>query len=144
MHAERTQHPLCLDEERSALTGRDLAALEKTTREKVQHTQSLEQLEQQREKLVAELGFATDSSGQRRCFDSLPQADNLNSLWQRVLANVEACQTGNLTNGGILELGRQQVEQALGILRGQSNRPALYDPHGETATDLGRRELGKV
>ena len=160
MPAERTQQSLenlltkevectecllfCLEAERSALTRRDLQALEKTTREKIQHTQQLEQLDQQRQKLVSELGFAADADGLWRCLDSLPRADALKHLWQQTLSNIEACQAYNLTNGGILESGRQHIEQALRILRGQSATPSLYDPHGDTSADLGQRELGKV
>ncbi|MEA3244191.1 MAG: flagellar protein FlgN [Pseudomonadota bacterium] len=160
MQAERTQQSLedlltreiqcserllvCLQAERSALTQRDLQALEKTTQDKIQHTRQLEQLDQQRQKLVSELGFAEDAESLQRCLDSLPRADALKHLWQQILTNIEACQTGNLTNGGILESGRQHIEQALRILRGQSASPSLYDPHGDTPANLGQRELGKV
>jgi flagella synthesis protein FlgN len=134
----------CLEAERSALTQRDLQALEKTTQDKIQHTQLLEQLDQQRQKLVAELGFATDADGLQHCLNSLSRADTLKHLWQQILANIEACQTSNLTNGGILESGRQHIEHALRILRGESATPSLYDPHGDTPANLGQRELGKV
>jgi flagella synthesis protein FlgN len=135
---------VCLEAERSALTQRDLQALEKTTQDKIQHTQLLEQLDQQRQKLVTELGFATDVDGLQHCFNSLSRADTLKHLWQQILANIEACQTSNLTNGGILESGRQHIEHALRILRGESATPSLYDPHGDTPANLGQRELGKV
>jgi len=160
MHAEGTQHPLekvlaqevqctgrlleCLEAERSALTRRDLELLEQTTRGKLQYTEQLEKLETQREALVAELGFVSGSDSLRDCFNSLPRTDRLIQLWQQVLDNTQACQAGNLTNGGVLESSRQHVEQALSILRGQSGTPSLYDPAGATATDLGQRELGKV
>ena len=160
MPAERTQQSLedlltrevhctqcllvCLEAERSALTRRDLQALEKTTRDKIAHTRQLEQLDEQRQKLISALGFATDAGGLWRCLDSLPRADALKHLWQQILNNVEACQADNLTNGGILESGRQHIDQALRILRGQSATPSLYDPHGDTSADLGQRELGKV
>ena len=160
MQAERTQQALedvltrevqctrhllvCIQAERSALTRRDLQALEKTTQDKIQYTQQLEQLDQQRQKLLSELGFAQDADGLRRCFDSLPRPGALVQLWQQVLTNTTACQAGNLTNGGILESGRQHTEQALRILRGQSANPSLYDPNGDTSANLGQRELGKV
>ncbi|MEN8762602.1 MAG: flagellar protein FlgN [Thiogranum sp.] len=134
----------CLEAERSALTLRDLQALEMTIQDKIQHTQQLEQLDQQRQKLLSELGFAADADGIQLCFDKLPRADTLNHLWQQILTNIEACQTGNLINGGILESGRQHIEQSLRILRGQSTTPSLYDPHGDTSANLGQRELGKV
>jgi len=160
MNAEGTQLPLekvlaqevqctgrlleCLEAERSALTRRDLELLEKTTHGKIQYTQQLEELETQREALVAELGFATGPDPLLKCFNSLPRADALIELWQQVLENTQACQAGNLTNGGILESSRQHVEQALSILRGQSGTPSLYDPNGDTSANLGQRELGKV
>jgi len=160
MPVEGTQHPLetvlsqevectgrllaCLDTERSALAKRDLDILEKTTDDKLRLTRQLEQLEQQREARLGELGFAGDADSQQRCFDSLPCGAGLARLWQEILANTRACKAGNLGNGGVLEASRQHVEQALGILRGQSGAPSLYDTRGGTAADLGRRELGKV
>ncbi len=134
----------CLQAERRALSQRDMDALQQTTEEKLQLSQQLEQLEQQRENLVARLGFSNNRDSLEQCFNSLPQRDSLKQSWQQVLDNIEACRDGNLTNGGILEVGRQHVEQALSILRGQSGGPALYSPSGNTEADLGRRELGKV
>ncbi|HED18729.1 MAG TPA: flagellar protein FlgN [Gammaproteobacteria bacterium] len=160
MHAEKTQHPLekvlaqevqctgrlleCLEAERSALTRRDLELLEKTTQGKIQYTRQLEELETQRETLVAELGFASGANALLDCFKSLPEADNFIGLWKQVLENTQACQAGNLTNGGVLESSRRHVEQALSILRGQPGTPSLYDPNGDTSANLGQRELGKV
>jgi flagella synthesis protein FlgN len=156
MHAERMQHPLevvlvqevecterllkSLETERSALAGRDTAALARSTEEKLEHTQKLERLERERERLLAEMGFAGDLADLNKCFESLPgKTHSLRALWQQILANTEACRTSNLTNGGILEASRQHVEQALCILRGQSGAPSLYDPKGETAPYLGQR-----
>jgi len=161
MHAEGTQPTLesvlteevrctecllsCLGAERLALTARDMDALQNTTREKLDLTGRLEQLELQREALVTRLGFGTDTENLQRCFRSQPRSGLLMKLWQQVLQNTDACQTDNLTNGGILESGRQHVEQALCILRGQPGSPTTYNPAGNnTAADLGQRELGKV
>lgn len=160
MSAEGTQHPMrrileqelectgallqCLDTERSALSKRDLDVLEKTTAAKIQHTETLQKLGKQREQLVTALGFESGAAGLQRCLRSLPATEQLQQLWQQILDNLRACQDGNLTNGGILELGRQHVEQALRILRGQSGAPSLYDPHGGTSADLGQRKLGEV
>jgi flagella synthesis protein FlgN len=134
----------CLQAERKALSRRDMEALQKTIQEKLQHTQQLEQLDQQRESLVTELGYSADSAGMKQCFASLPNRDSATQLWQQVLNNIEACRNSNLTNGGVLEASRQHVEQVLCILRGQSATPALYSPNGDTSTNLGQRELGKV
>ena len=130
--------------ERAALAERDMATLEQTTRKKLEHSQSLEKLDAQREEIISMLGFDTGRSGVTQCFSSLPKANKLANLWQQILKNVEACKTGNLINGGILESGRQQVEQALSILRGQGAANTLYTPGGTSSTNLGNRKLGKV
>ncbi|MCO6412036.1 MAG: flagellar protein FlgN [Thiogranum sp.] len=160
MQAERTQHELqsvlqqeaicseqlldTLDAERAALVNRDIDALEIAIQHKLKHSQQLDKLDRQRGNILSGLGFASDHDSIKRCFESLPNAGELTGLWQQVLDNVSKCQIGNLTNGGILEAGRQQVDQALRILRGQHGTPTLYNPLGETSADLGRRELGKV
>ena len=113
MHAEGKQHALhavlneqvqcsgqllaCLETERSALTRRDMETVERTTAEKLQLSQQLEQLEHRRASLVAELGFGTDTNSPGNCFDSMPQAPVFNRLWRQILTNLEACRTGNLT-----------------------------------------------
>lgn len=134
----------CLEAERSALTARDIDALQNTTREKLNYTRKLEALEQQRKSLVTSLGFDADAEGLQHCIQGQARSSELASLWQQILDNIGVCRDGNLTNGGILESGRLHVEQALCILRGQSGRPTLYSPAGNTAADLGQRELGKV
>ena len=161
MHAEGTQPTLesvlteevrctaellsCLGKERLALTARDIDALQHTTHEKHALTQKLEQLEVQRQTLITQLGFDNDPENMRRCFNRQPRSATLIELWEKVLGNIELCQAENLTNGGILESGRQHVEQALCILRGQPGNPTTYNPTGNnTAADLGQRELGKV
>lgn len=134
-----------LQTERSALAARDSALLARSTGEKLQHTEKLDALERERERLLAEMGFGSECPDLSKCFERLPSnAHTLHILWQQILANAEACRTSNLTNGGILEANRQHVEQALCILRGQAGSPSVYDPKGETAPHLGQRELGKV
>jgi flagellar biosynthesis/type III secretory pathway chaperone len=137
---------MCLHAERTALTKRDMSALEQTTQNKLKYTQKLEKLEQQREQLVAGLGFGSDAASLKCCFESLPQTDALTRLWQQVLANVDACRDGNLTNGSILEAGRRHVEQALLILRGQgqAGSSSVYSSNGDRPANLSQRELGKV
>ena len=158
MHAEGTQPTLesilaeevrctdrllsCMAEERTALVARNMHALQSSIEDKVKHTQQLESLEQQREAAMKALGFQADKVQQ--CIEAQPRTERLQALWTQVLENTAACRDANLSNGGILESGRQHVELALGILRGQSGAPALYNTAGNTAADLGQRDLGKV
>ena len=134
----------CLESERNALGRRDMDTLQQTTAEKLQLSQQLEALDTRRAGLVTGLGFGADAASLGKCFNSLPHAGELKRLWRQILANLEACRNGNLTNGGILEASRQHAEQALCILRGQTGTTTLYSQAGDAAADLGRRELGKV
>jgi flagella synthesis protein FlgN len=134
----------CLESERTTLIERDLDSLEAITRTKFDCSQRLEQLENQRRTLVESLGFDNTPDSLQRCFKTLPCADRLFSLWDQILENTASCQASNLTNGSILESGRQHIEQALCILRGQTGSPAVYAQDGEARANLGQRELGKV
>mgnify|MGYP000007610944 FL=1 len=161
MHAERMPHALqavltqevecterlleSLETERSALAQRDMSALAGSTEQKLALTQRLETLEQDRERLLAGMGFSGQKSELSAYLATHTGAtQGLRDLWAQVLANTEACRKANLANGGILEASRQHVERALCILRGQAGSPSLYDPNGATAPHLGQRELGKV
>lgn len=134
----------CLEDERTALAARNMDQVEQVTQRKIDLTRELEQLEQQRATLVTDLGYSNDLDGMAHCMGSQPNRQQLELLWRQVLDNLQACRDGNLTNGGILELGRKQVEQALTILRGQQNATRLYDPEGGSRPTFGNRELGKA
>ncbi len=134
----------CLATEREALVNRDMPRVEATTAQKLQLSQQLEELERQRAALVTGLGFGPGGDDLRDCYSRLPQAEDCQRLWQLILDNLRACRHGNLTNGGILEASRQHVEQALAILRGQTDAPGLYSPDGDSNANLGQRVLGKV
>lgn len=135
----------CLEAERTALTGRNSDALEQISRDKSRHTQTLEELETRRKQLVSGLDCDTDAGGMKRCVEKFGDGSRIASLWDRVMHNIRECRDNNIANGAVLEIGRQHVEQALSILRGNmAAGPAVYDAQGEAASTLGQRELGKV
>ena len=134
----------CLEAERTGLTTRNMEQVEQIILRKNDLTRELEQLEKQRAELVVALGFSNDPVGMTRCIRNQPEGKHLEKLWQQVLDNLKACRDSNLTNGGILELGRRQAEQAISILRGQHSVPGLYSPDGNSAQEFDNRKLGKA
>ena len=134
----------CLEAERKALAERDTDALEKISQDKSNHTRVLEELETRRRQLVCDLDCGTDADGMQRCLEKFGEGTRLASLWNRVIRNIAECRDNNIANGAVLEIGRQHVEQALAILRGNTAEPAVYDAQGGAASALGQRELGKV
>ena len=142
---ECTEHMIeCLQKERAALVSRDLNTLEEAVNDKSRYAEVLEELDRGREHSIRMLGYKADIKGLQQCFNDLPNGAKLSGLWDRMLTNLRACQDDNIANGGILEHSRQHVEQALGILRGQSGSPSVYSAQGNAAADLGQRELAKV
>lgn len=134
----------CLELERNGLVSRDMTRIEQTTERKNDLSKELEMLETQRADLLAALGYKNDAAGMAACLQKQPNARLLNGLWQEILTNLSACRDHNLTNGGILELGRRQAEQALSILRGKFGDPSIYSSEGNTSPAYGKRDLGKV
>jgi flagellar biosynthesis/type III secretory pathway chaperone len=134
----------CLNAERKALAERNTDALEKISQDKSNHTQTLEQLETRRKQLVSALDCGTDANGMQRCINKFGDQSRLASLWKRVIRNIGECRDSNIANGAVLEIGRQHVEQALTILRGESAGPMVYDAQGVSGPVLGQREFGKV
>ena len=131
----------CLESERIGLTTRNLEQIEQSTRDKLGLTQTLEQLDARRTSLLNDLGYSSNARGMHQCIVELPETK---PLWLHILENLSACRNSNLTNGAILESGRQQAEQALTVLRGQHNSPKLYNTEGNTRPNFGNRELGKA
>lgn len=160
MHAQRMQQQLeailerqahcstellqCLESERQALTAHDTDALELITRDKTRHTQALDELDARREQMVTGLDCGSGAEGMQRCLEMFGSESHLADLWDRIIGNIRACRDNNIANGGILELGRLHVEQALAILRGSTAGPPAYDAQGEVRSSLGQRELGQV
>ncbi len=134
----------CLELEQTGLASRDMTQIEQTTQRKNALTRELEQLESQRVQLVLSLGYKNDSAGMAACLKKQPNTKLLTQLWQEILDNLKACRDHNLTNGGILALGRQQAEQALSILRGLHGDTKLYSQAGNTPPAYGNRKLGKA
>lgn len=131
-------------QERENLVARNLDAVQETTQTKLQLFEQLETLENHRQHLLEASGLSPDTDGMARLCRRLPAGEQLEDLWQQNLEQLKLCRETNLINGGILELGRIQAEQALAILRGQVGETRLYSAAGDTTRTLGHRELGKA
>lgn len=113
-----------LDEENRALLDGNTDGLNLVGAEKVRLMESLESLERER-RLMLELPAA---SGENRS----EQGD-----WKRLLELMEECRRRNERNGALVNLRREQVDQALRVLRGTELQ--LYDASGLRARDTGSR-----
>jgi flagellar biosynthesis/type III secretory pathway chaperone len=110
---------LALQAERHALETRDDAALGGAAENKAIHIARLEHLEAERR------GFPAA--------DLLPGAGG---QWQALLSIVARCKRMNSTNGAIVHLRRQQVNDALRLLSGTGI--VTYAPSGAETPSAGR------
>lgn len=110
-----------LEQESEALVARDIASLKKITSNKLEQIHLLESTGQQRDAMLASI------KGE-------PLTDNkqLSPHWRELLSLATKCQEKNRINGGIIEVGFRQSQQALDILQGTSSKPELYDNSGQT------------
>lgn len=64
--------------------------------------------------------------------------DGLRDLEDELLALADRCRRQNHLNGLLLEASRRQAEELLAMLTGRApERPATYDPRGETGARTG-------
>ena len=110
-----------LNRETETLVARDVSALESCTAEKEQLISQLKTIGEQRETLLTELDG-----------EPLETDDQAAALWQDLISLAVSCQEKNRINGGIIEIGFRQSQQALDILQGTARKPELYDHAGQT------------
>ncbi len=113
-----------LQQEHTALTQRDLLALEQVTREKHHYLSSLEELAQQQPRQTA----------------TMPDR----ALWQQLHAVFAQCDYQNQINGAILKVSRYQIEQALAILHGRILETGLYDAKGIAPSNVVSKPLASA
>ena len=114
-----------LDQENQALLEGNTDGLNQVGAEKVRLMESLESLERER-RLMAQLPESADR-------EELEQIH-----WKRLLELMEECRKRNERNGVLVNLRREQVDQALRILRG--TELALYDASGLRSSGTTARQ----
>lgn len=133
-----------LERERAAIAGRDAAALEGIVEDKQRLVQRLAHLAGEREARLVAAGHARDRDGLHSFLAAHDAGGELRALWSQVEAAARACREKNRVNGGLLDLSLQAVRQALGLLRGEDEPPAVYGPRGRAPAAVGRRSLAKA
>ena len=90
--------------EKDILSNKDFDGLEVVTAKKQSVVDTLNALDAERQQLLHECGYSTDSAGVQAFIhaQSGVRKQQLESLWQRLLDTVDACQQQNLVNGSII------------------------------------------
>ncbi len=124
-----------LGQEHEGLKLRDADAIAKNTKQKQDLISAIEALGRERQGLLQGAGLGNDQEATLAFIDAEPQ---LRSKWDELEAVLLRCQKQNQINGMLLEKGKQQTQQILGILLGEGSRKEteLYDAKGSTSSSF--------
>ncbi|AYC32486.1 flagellar protein FlgN [Pseudomonas cavernae] len=133
-----------IDAEFAALGERDLPRLESLLGEKQPLLAQLAQHGSERSQLLASLQLSADRAGLEALASRSSQGAELLARSDELGELLESCQTANLRNGRIIRANQTSVSSVLGILRGGSDTPGLYDSRGSTARIATQRPLSQA
>lgn len=136
-----------LKNERGALTKSDVDAMTELTAKKQPLVVTLERLGRQREAVLQAEGFSAGKDGLAAFIANQTEqhARILNNMVDSLKVTARACREHNQVNGGIVNVNRQFLQQAMNILRGRDMTPSAYGPGGEYTSQVVRQPLlGRV
>lgn len=136
-----------LKQERSALTNSDVTAMTDLTAKKQPLVVALEKLGRQQAALLQAEGFSAGKEGLAAFIANQTEQHSriLNGMVEALKVTAKACREHNQVNGGIVNVNRQYLQQAMNILRGRDITPSAYGPGGEYTNQIVRQPLlGRV
>ena len=123
-----------LRQEYDALKHNNLSEFERIIQEKHIQSKKLESLEKELEPVKRLLGGKLSKENMLRFIAQYPAKNlkiQLHDLWENFHSLLQQCQTQNKTNNRIIEASRSQLQQALGILRGEAPTTNIYGATGK-------------
>jgi len=138
---------IMLKSERDMLTKSDVDAMAEVTDKKQPLVVLLEQMGRQRETILQAEGFSAGKDGLAAFIANQTEQHSriLNTMVDGLKVTAKACRDNNQVNGGIVNVNRQYLQQAMNILRGRDIAPSAYGPGGEYTSQVVRQPLlGRV
>ncbi|NOQ81078.1 MAG: flagellar protein FlgN [Methylophaga sp.] len=136
-----------LKSERGALTESDAELMSEMSSQKQPLVVKLEQLGRQRETVLQVAGFSSGKEGLEAFISNqtIQDEQSLNTILGQLKIAAHNCRENNQVNGGIVNVNRQYLQQAMNILRGRDANPSSYGPGGEYTNQVVRQPLlGRV
>jgi flagellar biosynthesis/type III secretory pathway chaperone len=133
-----------LETEQKLITRRDTDALAKILSEKEHDLTELQALAEARARLLQTTGRSPDRSGFDDCLRGCDPNSELRARAQERDRVFSRCQRLNRINGGVLELTRRGVEQALALLHNRATDDNTYGPAGRPVGQTDSRSLCKA
>lgn len=137
-HADETgQLVECLEQERLALMGNDIPALERICASKLACVTQLQTLGRELHRLTRGIGVETLAATDPAALALLP-------AWRQLMTLASRCQDLNLANGDLLEQRQSQVRRLIGGLTAPLDESATYGRAGTRTFNPLRRVLASA
>ncbi len=132
-------------EERAALAGQDLDALETALAGKLDAVEAARAADVERRKLMARAGLGGSDSAMPEALEKLDDDGGLADLWKRLGSLARECSVLNAGNGQAIHARRTQVDRRLAVLRGDTEAaPATYGRRGAPSSVSGKQTLAEA
>ena len=128
-----------LELEQKALAAAQAEPLEAIARGKIELIESINGLEQERQRFTGGVAQTGDRSGMQSWIAANPNHPQVAALWQQVMSLTQKAQMLHEQNGQLLTLLSNQASEALNVLRRLQQGPSLYGSDGQTASASSSR-----
>ncbi|MEM8682558.1 MAG: flagellar protein FlgN [Pseudomonadota bacterium] len=133
-----------LGSEKDALATQDMDALMAAIEDKGTQVRELQVLDVKRGELCRESGFADGPEQMDRFTDWCDRDAEIARSWNQLLELADECNTLNLSNGAVIRVRRQQVDDGLSIIRGQALGAPTYGKNGVNRDGLAQRAIAEA
>ncbi|QEY59279.1 flagellar protein FlgN [Pseudomonas sp. C27(2019)] len=134
---------ILLEQEFSALSERDLDALQVLLVKKQPALRTLEQHTAERGQLLLQSNTTADLQGLQQLAARSPLESQLLDSSAQLNSLIEQCQAANLRNGRLIRSNQTSVSSMLNIIRG-TDTPSLYDKTGSAASTNKQRPFSQA
>jgi len=141
-----TQLSETLRQEQKALAGKNFDEIEKLADEKTHLTQRIEQSEQTRLSVCADLNIKPDKASLGKWLRTQPKTaqQHVAKLWKRITFLGEQCATQNQINGILVAHQQRHTQDALAILRGVVAEQDEYSEKGKHSPKFSHNIIAKA
>ena len=135
-----------LNQEMQLLASREFDNLSTVLTNKVNIIDQLEDLENQRSKILIAQGYSADVDGTKSFLADNESNQDLTNSWKKLMDLVKECQIINQSNGMVVSKNQAQIQQAMQIISGGQNKGSsdTYNNKGVQSYSSSGRDLSKA
>ena len=132
-----------LQTEQDALVQGDSERLEVLAQDKTEMVRQLLRLAEQRNQYLVSRALTPDREGMEAWLAASPDKKAAAVAWHDLLQLAQAARQLNYINGQVIAARLQHNQQTFAALQGAAGHPSLYNPHGQTFSVSGGRQLAR-